>query len=41
MEGEEMALFLTFVRRVLQWLPEDGDTEKELREDPWLRSGLD
>ncbi|KAH8745311.1 kinase-like domain-containing protein [Hyaloscypha finlandica] len=41
MEGEETALFLTFVRRVLQWLPEDGDTEKKLREDPWLRSGLD
>jgi serine/threonine-protein kinase SRPK3 len=41
MEGEEKALFLTFVRRMLQWLPEDRDTAKELREDPWLRSGLD
>jgi serine/threonine-protein kinase SRPK3 len=41
MEGEEKALFLKFVRRMLQWLPEDRDTAKELREDPWLRSGLD
>ncbi|KAI9055694.1 hypothetical protein LZ554_000637 [Drepanopeziza brunnea f. sp. 'monogermtubi'] len=41
MSGEEKALFLSFVRRMLQWLPEDRKTAKELREDPWLWSGLD
>ncbi|KAL2060824.1 hypothetical protein VTL71DRAFT_8876 [Oculimacula yallundae] len=41
MSGEEKALFLSFVRKMLQWLPEDRKTAKELREDPWLQSGLD
>lgn len=41
MSGEEKALFLNFIRRMLQWLPGDRKTAKELREDPWLRSGLD
>lgn len=40
MVGEEKALFISFVRRMLQWLPEDRDTAKELRKDPWLQSGL-
>ena len=39
--GEEKALFLNFVRKTLQWLPEDRKTAKELREDPWLQLGLD
>jgi serine/threonine-protein kinase SRPK3 len=41
MVGEEKALFLGFIRRMLQWLPEDRETAKVLREDPWLLSGLD
>jgi serine/threonine-protein kinase SRPK3 len=40
MVGEEKVLFLSFIRRMLQWLPEDRETAKELREDLWLRSGL-
>jgi len=39
--GKKKELFLSFIRRMLQWAPEDRDTAKELREDPWLRSGLD
>jgi hypothetical protein len=41
MAGEEKGLFLNFVRKMLQWLPEDRKTAKELREDSWLQSGLD
>jgi len=41
MVGEEKELFLSFIRRMLQWAPEDRGTAKELRDDPWLRSGLD
>lgn len=41
MAGEEKILFLNFVRKMLQWLPEDRKTAKELREDAWLQSGLD
>ena len=41
MAGEEKALFLNFVRKMLQWLPEDRETAKELRNDPWLQSGLE
>ncbi|KAF4628044.1 hypothetical protein G7Y89_g10108 [Cudoniella acicularis] len=35
-EGDEKRLFLNFVRKMLQWLPEDRKTTKELLEDPWL-----
>jgi serine/threonine protein kinase len=37
LEGEDKRLFLVFVRRMLQWLPEDRATAKELMEDPWLQ----
>lgn len=40
MEGEEKALFVAFVRRMLQWVPEERATARELRDDPWLQSGL-
>ncbi|KAK0109461.1 hypothetical protein ONS95_002154 [Cadophora gregata] len=40
MEGEEKALFISFVRRMLKWLPEERATAKELQDDPWLQSGL-
>jgi hypothetical protein len=36
LEGEDKLLFLDFVRRMLQWLPEDRTTAKELIDDIWL-----
>lgn len=36
LQGDEKSLFLTFIRRMLQWLPEDRSTARELLEDPWL-----
>jgi serine/threonine protein kinase len=36
LEGEDKLLFLDFVRRMLQWLPEDRAAAKELIDDPWL-----
>ncbi len=33
--GEDKRLFLDFVRRMLQWLPESGAISKELIDDPW------
>lgn len=36
LEGEQKVQFLTFARKMLQWLPEDRKTAKELVEDPWL-----
>lgn len=38
LEGENKALFLNFMRSMLQWRPEDRTTAKELLEDPWLNS---
>lgn len=35
-DGEEKTQFLTFSRKMLQWLPDDRKTAKELIEDPWL-----
>ena len=29
--------FLSFVRRMLQWRPENRSTAKQLLEDPWLK----
>lgn len=28
--------FLDFARKILQWLPENRKTAKELADDPWL-----
>lgn len=36
MEGEDKKLFIEFVRKMLQWLPENRSTAKELLADPWL-----
>lgn len=38
LEGEEKRLFLDFARKMLQWLPEDRKTAKELLQDTWLLS---
>ncbi|EON62856.1 hypothetical protein W97_02081 [Coniosporium apollinis CBS 100218] len=37
-EGEEKAAFLRFIRRMLQWKPEDRKLAEELLEDPWLQA---
>jgi serine/threonine protein kinase len=37
LDGEDKRLFLDFIKRMLQWLPEDRKTAKELLEDPWLQ----
>jgi serine/threonine-protein kinase SRPK3 len=36
LHGEDKRLFLKFVRRMLQWEPEQQSTAKELYSDPWL-----
>lgn len=38
LSGEDKRLFLQFVGRMLQWLPEDRATARELLGDPWLCS---
>lgn len=38
LEGEKKEAFLTFVRGMLQWRPEDRKTAAQLVDDPWLRS---
>ncbi|EFE37918.1 hypothetical protein TRV_07408 [Trichophyton verrucosum HKI 0517] len=39
-EGEDVAGFLSFLRRILRWLPEERPTAGELMFDPWLMEGL-
>lgn len=36
LQGEQKSQFLSFARKMLQWLPEDRKTARELVEDPWL-----
>lgn len=36
LEGEDKELFLDFARKMLQWLPEDRWSAKQLLEHPWL-----
>lgn len=33
---EEVEVFLSFVRKMLCWLPEDRATAEELQKHPWL-----
>jgi serine/threonine-protein kinase SRPK3 len=35
--GDDKALFLSFVRRMVQWKPQDRSAARELLEDPWLQ----
>ena len=37
LEGEDKRLFLDLIKQMLQWLPEDRKTAKELLEHPWLQ----
>lgn len=39
LEGAEKTSFLAFVRKMLQWRPEDRPSARELIEDPWLQTG--
>ena len=36
LEGEDKRLFLDFLKKMLQWLPEERQTAKQLAEHPWL-----
>ena len=36
LEGSNKEAFLRFVRKMIQWRPEDRQTAKELLEDDWL-----
>ncbi|KAL5359097.1 protein kinase [Aspergillus floccosus] len=36
LSGSEKDLFLRFVRSMLQWLPEERRTARQILEDPWL-----
>ncbi|PYI35738.1 kinase-like protein [Aspergillus indologenus CBS 114.80] len=38
LEGEPRLLFLQFLRKMLQWKPEERMSARELLDDPWLRS---
>jgi serine/threonine-protein kinase SRPK3 len=37
--GENKALFLAFVRKMMRWRPEERSGAKELLADTWLRDG--
>lgn len=36
LEGEEKDEFLAFIRKTLQWRPEDRASASDLLKDPWL-----
>ena len=38
LKGENKALFLKFMRKILKWLPEERESAMELLSDPWLNS---
>ncbi|CAG8938723.1 unnamed protein product [Penicillium salamii] len=40
LEGDEKENFLSFLRRMLRWLPEERASAKDLLFDPWLMQGL-
>ncbi|ATY59030.1 serine threonine [Cordyceps militaris] len=37
LQGDEKAEFLSFLRKMLQWRPEDRASAADLMKDPWLR----
>jgi hypothetical protein len=41
LEGDDKAQFLAFIRRMLQWRPEDRATAKRLKRDIWFQSVAD
>ena len=36
LQGTNKEMFITFMRGMLQWRPEDKKTAKDLLQDPWL-----
>lgn len=40
LEGAEKDLFLTFMRKMLQWRPEDRGTVEDVFMDEWLLADL-
>lgn len=38
LEGKEKALFLQFMRKMLQWVLEERMSAFDLLDDPWLNS---
>ncbi|KAF4968321.1 hypothetical protein FSARC_4266 [Fusarium sarcochroum] len=38
LEDQDRELFISFAKRMLQWVPEQRATAKELLDDPWLKS---
>ncbi len=41
LEGRNKKLFLNFVRSMLQWVPEERKTAKDLLSDPWLNERIE
>lgn len=41
LEGRNKEMFLAFIRKMLQWRPEDRKTAKELLDDPWLNNRIE
>ena len=38
LEGPEKQEFLTFIRSMLKWVPEERLTARQLLQDPWLNA---
>ena len=38
LEGESYTLFLYFMRKMLQWVPDERLSARELLMDPWLNA---
>ena len=41
LEGRNKKLFIEFMMSMLQWVPEQRKTAKELLSDPWLNNRTD
>jgi serine/threonine-protein kinase SRPK3 len=41
LEGRNKELFLSFMRSMLQWVPEKRKSASELLEDPWLNNKIE
>jgi hypothetical protein len=41
LEGKDKKMFLAFMRKMLQWRPEDRETAGELFFDPWLNGEVE
>lgn len=37
LRGRDKILFLDFIRKMLQWVPETRQTARQLLDDPWLK----